>query len=64
MIPNWIIVWQCPSCEDLKDYHNTTYYDAMNILCNGYTDEIDVTGNVNRGAYEIRISKRDCYACK
>jgi len=23
----------CSNCEDLKDYHNTTYKMAMDILC-------------------------------
>ena len=52
------IIWQCPSCEDLKDYHNTNYQDAMNILCYGKTDSEDII------CYEIRTAKRDCSGCR
>ena len=52
-------LWTCPSCDDLVQFNNTSYNDAMNILIYGNDDPFWFDDHV-----EHRTASRDCSGCR
>ena len=61
-IPNISIII-CSNCDDLKDYHNVSYKDAMGIICfDEHKDKLIEEG------VKIDIKPdnfvKNCYSCR
>ena len=56
----------CQCCEDLVNYSNCTYDEAMNIIVDDNSSNPDPSErNFHGNEYVIKDSKsKDCYGCR